>query len=110
MHDPWNPSADEIRTWAYDAAAQEPCEDFGLALKWTRHEKALLECASDDDCPKQDFFLGVLYLIVGDALRSNYSSTNRPILEGFINRGDEYRHPAIQIWQQRSRDLIKFPE
>lgn len=110
MHDPWNPSPDEIREWAYDADALAPCEDFDLALQWTRHEKALFECASDGRCPKQDFFLRVLYLIVGDAARTGYRSTPLPIVEGFIKRGDEYRNPAIQTWQHRSRELIKNPK
>jgi hypothetical protein len=110
MHDPWNPSPDEIREWAYDATGLAPCEDFDLALEWTRHERALFECASDENCPKQDFFLHVLYLTVGDAVRSNYHSTARPILEGFIKRGDGYPHKAIQNWQKRSRTLMKYPD
>jgi hypothetical protein len=110
MHDPFNPSPDEIREWAYDADAVEPCQDFDLILEWTQHEKAILECASDDRCPKQNFFLRVLYHIVGDAVRSNHHSKLRPILEGFINRGDEYPHPKIQRWQKRSRELMKQPD
>ncbi|MBW3542472.1 MAG: hypothetical protein KY476_19590 [Planctomycetes bacterium] len=110
MRDPWNPAPDEIRDWAYDADALAPCEDFDLALAWTRHEKALFECASDGRCPKRDFFLRVLYLIVGDAVRSNYRSIPRPIIEGFIARADDYRHLAIQVWQLRSRDLMKHPD
>jgi hypothetical protein len=110
MHDPWNPSPDEIRHWAYDADAVEPCQDFDLALEWSRHEHALFQCASDDCCPKQVFFLRVLYLIVGDAVRTDFRSTQRPIIDGFIKRGDEYQHPAIAIWQQRSRELIDHPE
>ncbi len=110
MHDPWNPSPDEIRAWAYDAEAIEPCEDFDLALQWNRHEKALFECASDANCPKQDFFLHLLYLIVGDAVRTGYRSTPRPIVEGFIRRGDEYQHSVIQVWQQRSHSLMKHPD
>jgi hypothetical protein len=110
MHDPWNPSPDEVREWAYDADAMEPWQDFDLALEWTRHEKALFECASDDTCPKQGFFLRVLYLTVGDAVRSNYRSAARPLIEGFIKRGDEHPHPGIQVWQQRSRELMKHPD
>ena len=66
--DPWNPSPGEIRAWAYDAESLEPCQDFKLALSWSWHEKALLECASDDRCPKRRYFLDVLYLIVGNAV------------------------------------------
>jgi hypothetical protein len=58
MHDPWSPSPDEIRAWAYTPNAEEPCQDWDLALLWSCHEKALLECASDDACPVHDLILG----------------------------------------------------
>ena len=110
MNDPWNPSAEEVRDWAYNAEALEPCEDFDLALEWSRHERVLLECAADIHCPKKEYFLGVLYLIVGDAVRTEYRSLPRPILEGFIGRGNEYPHPTIQKWQHRTRELMKNPD
>lgn len=110
MRDPWNPSPDEIRTWAYDADASEPCEDFDLALEWTRHEKVLLKCASDGNCPKQDFFVRILYLIVGDAVRTTFVSTSRSAIEDFVARGDDFHGPEIRAWQQRSRELIQHPD
>jgi hypothetical protein len=54
--------------------------------------------------------LHVLYLIVGDAVRTGYRSTERPIVEGLIERGDSYRHPDIQSWQERSCDLMAHPD
>jgi len=109
MHDLWNPSPDEIRTWADDADAPEPCEDFDLALKWMHDEKVLLECASDCNCPKQDFFVRVLYLIVGDAVRTSFVSTSRSAVEGFVARGEDFHRPEIRAWQERSRELIQHP-
>jgi hypothetical protein len=110
MRDPWNPSAADLREWAYDAESREPVQDFDLAVAWTQHEKILLQCASDDRCPKQSFFLGVLYLIVGDAVRTNYRSMKRPILAGLIAHGDEFPVAAVQSWQQRSRHLMDHPD
>ena len=68
VHDPWNPMPDEVREWAYDAEALAPCEDWDLALSWAQHERAYLELASDEACPKRRYFLAVLYLMVGDAV------------------------------------------
>lgn len=110
MHDPWNPTPDEVREWAYDPEAEEPCEDWDLALSWARHESALLECVNDDSCPKRDRLLSVLYLIVGNAVRSEFRSLPRPVVEGFIARAGNYRHPDIELWQRRSRGLLKHPE
>jgi hypothetical protein len=109
MHDAWNPSPDEIRAWAYTPGAQEPCQDWDLALLWSGHEKALLDCASDEACPNRVRMLSVLYLVVGDAVRSNFRSRAQPIVEGFIDRGDRYPHPSIKLWQSRSRALLRDP-
>lgn len=53
--------------------------------------------------------LGVLYLIVGDAVRSDFRTRPRPIVEALIDRGDDYKHPEIRRWQQRSRELLLDP-
>src|SRR5262245_12046388 len=86
MYDPWNPSPDDVRTWAYEPGAAEPCQDWDLALYWKGHEKALLETASDDSCPNRRRMLEVLYFIVGQDFRDSFRSRPRPILEGFIRR------------------------
>ena len=110
MKDPWNPSYDEIREWAYTPGAMQPCQDWDLAIEWTAHERVLFELASDEACPARRFMLKVLYLIVGDAVRSNFHSENRPFIEGFIRRGTEYPHPDITRWQARSHELLRRPE
>ena len=107
MYNPWSPTVDEVREWAYDSNEPEPCQDWDLALSWAQHERAYLELASDEACPKRRFFLGVLYFMVGDAIRSEYRSRPRPIIEGLIDRGNDYRHRDIKRWQERSRQLLK---
>jgi len=109
MRNGWDPSPDEIRTWAYTVDAEDPCRDWDLALLWSGHEKALLECASDDACPNRIRMLGVLYLAVGDAVSSDFRARPKPVVEGFINRGDDHEHPSIQLWQERSRALLRDP-
>jgi hypothetical protein len=73
-------------------------------------EKVLLEPAFDEACPARRFMIGVLYLGVGDSVRSGFRSRPRPIVEGFIARGDCYDHPDIRRWQERSRELLKAPD
>jgi hypothetical protein len=110
MHDPWNPSPDEIREWAYTPGAIEPCQDWDLALARTRHERALLELTSDNACPARRFILSVLYSVVGDAVRTGFRSTPRPVIEGFVRRAGEYRHPDLARWQARSEEVLRRPE
>ncbi len=110
MDDPWNPTPNEIREWAYTEGALEPCQDWDLALSWCGHERAFLEIAADDDCPGRLYILNVLYLMVGDAVRTGYRGTPRPVVEGFVERGTQYAHPDIQLWQERSRNLMANPD
>jgi hypothetical protein len=104
--DPWNPEPDEIRAWAYDADAMCPEQDFDLALSWAGHEKAYLELAQHEACPKRRFFLGVLYLMVGDAVRTRFHVAPEPVVRGLIEHGNDYDHPEIRLWQERSRALL----
>lgn len=108
--DPWNPSHAEVVAWAFDAESMEPTQDFDLALSWRRGlEKTYLDLANDGDCPKQAFFLHLIYLMVGDAVRANYKSVPRPSVEGFVELGDAYDHTGIRAWQKRARSLLKDP-
>jgi hypothetical protein len=109
MLDPWNPSPDEIRAWAYTPGAVEPCQDWDLALCWSLHEQALLETASDDACPGRRYMIAVLYLIVGDAVRNGFRSRPCTVIEGFLARADAFDHPEIRLWQRRSRELLANP-
>lgn len=109
MQNPWNPSVEKIRQWAYDEGAPEPEIDFHLALAWARYEKTYLDLASDPSCPKRGYFLDILYLIVGDAVRSKFRSEPKPIIAGFVERGSEYTDPGVRRWQERSRQLLEDP-
>jgi hypothetical protein len=106
MQDPWNPSADDVRTWARSPDPVEPCEDWDLALSWARHDPAYLELAADDACHARRYLLRVLYLIVGDAVRTGYRTAGRGDIEALLARADAYAHPDIRLWQRRSRDLL----
>lgn len=107
--DPWNPQPEEIRAWAYEPDAVEPTQDFDLALSWSRHEKAYLDLASDPACPSRRYFLRVLYLVVGDAVRTGYRTVPEPVVRGFVEQGSRYEHPDIREWQARSRALMADP-
>ena len=107
---PVNPSSTEIREWAYDAAAPEPDQDFHLVLARVRHEKEYLEFVSDPHCPKRWYFLDILYLIVGDAVRYEYKSLPEPILRGFLSLAERYPDKSVQLWRERSLDLMRNPK
>jgi hypothetical protein len=113
MKDPWIPTQDEIVAWAGDPASQEPMEDWDLVvLIQAPNARTYLQLAANDGCPKQEYFLHVLYLLVGDAVFvfNGGGSLDIPRLEVVIAQGDEYPHRDIVSWQIRSRELLRHPE
>lgn len=107
MRAPYNPSADDITHWASDPAATEPAQDWDLILSHFPYETLYMRLASTKDCPKQDYFLSLLYLIVGDAVRTEYRTRSREDVERLLAEA-ELRFPAypVHTWVQRSRALI----
>jgi hypothetical protein len=71
VRDPYNPTADELRKWAYTPDAQEPEQDWDvIALRDCPYRKLIMEFAADRSCPNRRYFLHVLYLIAGDLFRT----------------------------------------
>ena len=110
IKDPWNPTWSEIRQWAYDVDAEAPCQDWDLSLLWRGYEDLYLELAVSVDCPKKRFFLSILYLMVGDQVRSGTDHQAMFNLKAFIAKADAFDDKAIQAWQSRSIDLLNHPE
>ena len=108
--DPDNPTADEVRRWAYTPDADFPHEEWDLVVSLCPYDDVFLECAADVDCPGQRCMLGVLYVIVGDSIRSNFYMRDRSSIESLIAKADGHSSCAISRWQQRSRDLLKNPD
>lgn len=65
IKDPYNPSLDELRWWAYDEGAGIPDQDYELILARDEFYEDILRFAADPSCPKQRFFLSCLYMING---------------------------------------------
>ena len=68
--DPVNPTSDELRAWAFDAHAPEPIQDFELCVDDPADParlELLFALAGDPACPKREFFLDVLGLLVSGA-------------------------------------------
>lgn len=63
-----------------------------------------LEFARQTDCPKPEALLSVLYLIVGDAVRTGYQSRSLEQVEELLAKAQA--HPLLDLWIQRSRNLM----
>ena len=71
MRNPWEPTDDEIAAWAYRPDAVEPVQDWDLSVASIDRAPLLIRLAADPACPTRDYFLRVLYLLVGDRVRAS---------------------------------------
>ncbi len=81
-----------------------------MALLWQGYEDLYLELAADDNCPRNQFFLSILYLLVGDQVRRGTDYQVEFNLRDFIAKADAFNNKALQSWQARSIDLLSHPE
>jgi hypothetical protein len=105
MRDPYNPTADELKSWAYLPDAEEPEQDWDLiALRDSPYRHLIMEFAADRLCPNRRYFLHVLYLTAGDL----YRATIRP--EGERRRElllfAEQLRSTGSFWLQRLAERI----
>ena len=107
MRAPYNPRAEDLTEWAFDAAAQEPVQDWDLILAHCPYESLYMKFASDTDCPKQEYSLALLYLIVGDAVRTQYRMRSQEDIERLLAEAEQ-RFPSywVHLWVKRVRGLI----
>ncbi|MCB8976485.1 MAG: hypothetical protein H6657_03555 [Ardenticatenaceae bacterium] len=105
----WNPTREEVLRWAYTPNVYTPTQDFELAVYTPELHDLILQCASDQACPHQDFFLSCLYVLVGDALRSKWKVFSETLIINLIMKGKQSPTLAVQMWAKRAEDLIAKP-
>lgn len=109
MNDAWNATPEELRRWAYDAGAMWPTEDWELAVTCDDRSTLILQFATDPACPSRNFFLRCLYLLVGDAVRSNFVAHQREVVLNLLARVSGDCPPDVTRWAERSRVLVSGP-
>lgn len=111
MKDPWNPTTKEIIEWAYTEDAIFPEQDWDLSVcNITNVTEMILNIASDTNCPNQVFFLHCLYLLVGDAIRTNGNTYNIESLQNILQSAANSTNTDILRWVERSQTLLSKPE
>jgi hypothetical protein len=105
IEDPYNPTKDELKKWAYGNYYQ-PEQDFELFV--VNDPTFILEFAADPKCPTRDFFLGSLYVWSGDTVRTPNSDTAK--LEELLQSASEIDDERLEKYVMRSRALLANPE
>jgi hypothetical protein len=100
---------DPIRIWAFDLEATHE-QDWDLILTGGGFDELLVDLAADLHCPTCGVFLGCLYLLVGDLVRSLGRTQTPEQLAALFARAERTDDPELRLWVARSRDLISHPE
>jgi hypothetical protein len=106
--DPWNPTADEIRGWAFSDESW-PEQDWDLAVNDGRNDSLLIDLARDPKCPKQEFFLHAIYFMVGDAIYRNAPNERIEELKAIIAAIKGELPSEIQRWRIEAVELLSHP-
>jgi len=109
VKDEWNATLEELRAWAYEPGAMWPTEDWDLAVTRDDRSTLILQFATDAACPSRNFFLGCLYLLVGDAVRSNFVAHQREVVRDLLARVPADCPADVALWAERANVLVSGP-
>ena len=100
----------ELRDWAYNPEKFNGLgQDFGLSIAGLHRSAVILQCAADNDCPKQEFFLACAFQIVGDAVASSHFDARESEILAFVRRAEKTGNEYLLEFVWRARDLIQNP-
>jgi hypothetical protein len=107
-----NPTDEEVERWAYIPDASYPPEmpqDWDLCITEGGRADLLERLASDPTCPNRKFFLSCLYLLVGDAVRSNGATWSIEEAREWLSRDRRATPDDIAVFLQRAKQMIVNP-
>ncbi len=110
MKDPWNPTKEEIRQWAYESDKFLPPQDWELVVGRIENSKLLLELTCDETCPQNIWALSCLYFLVGDYIRRKIKPYSLEDLLNVLEEAKKSNVSYVTRWVEKSYDLIKDPE
>lgn len=107
--DPAQPSADEIRAWA-NCNDPEPLEDWDVVLAEPSRAGVLVDLVAQEKCPSRRYLLGALYLLVGEAVRTQFAAVALTDLEPLIDAARASGDAWLGVWADRSEHLVAHPD
>ena len=102
---PSNPTTEEIEEWAY-SNDEEPDQEWELFLIWKADFELYLKFASDASCPKEEFFLQLLYYWVWRNIRHEVIDNELESYTHIFQLAEKVNTPYVRIWLERSKKLM----
>ncbi|MGE7910920.1 hypothetical protein [Lysinibacillus xylanilyticus] len=104
--DPWNPTQEEIKKWAY-SDEMEPEQDWELAIYKIENIPMICTFVEDEQCEHTSYFLNTLYVFTGDMVRGREIQKLSQLLDTIENTT---KSKELKLWIERSQFLIEYPE
>lgn len=107
---PYCPTEEELRDWAYSPDSVEPVQDWGLVLSWQMDRGLLRRCvqfADDGHCPQAAFFLDVLFQWVDGVVRGNDFAERRGMYDEWLDVAKGLADPVVKRWRHHARMIFQ---
>lgn len=106
-----NPTPEEMTAWAYAPEAQPPVsQDWDIIATRPAFGSLFLTLAADRQCPHRRFFLGCLYLLAGDAVRTRFQTMPEVSLRALTDEAMSAGEAWVSTWAARTRGMVRTPE
>jgi hypothetical protein len=100
-----NPTVEEVKAWAY-SDENWPHDEWDLFLSWTREVDFFIELATDHKCPKKNFFLHMLYYIIGTTFSEPNKTDKLERIKSYAEKGAVVKHGDIKAWRSHIAELL----
>ncbi|MCA9383710.1 hypothetical protein KC909_05045 [Candidatus Dojkabacteria bacterium] len=107
FEDPYNPTENEIRTWAY-GEYYAPVQDFELFI--VDYPLLVLQLAGDSRSKAKEFCLRSLYVWVGDIVRGDQIVEFEKVMKQVLDLAGSSKSIELQKFAERASELIANPD
>lgn len=104
----WNPSPNEIRTWAY-SDLKIPEQDWELAVNSFDNIPMICSFIEDKQCKHISFFLGSLYVFTGDIVKAGIKNEIDRLKDLLLKIEKTATSEELKAWITRSKTLLQDP-
>ncbi|MFI6821219.1 hypothetical protein ACIBJE_09710 [Micromonospora sp. NPDC050187] len=110
---PVDPSAAELRTWAYQPdsvplTSMPP--DWDLLVAGDHLVPTLFELAMDPACPARRFALHCLYIYAADGIRTQFRAHPKRRLRKLVEQAELTGDHLVRTWAYNARVLMDRPD
>ena len=109
MSEWYNPSSDLIKQWAYDDTSFEPEQDWDIIIHDLPYENLYAQLASDNHCPKADYFLHLLYFTIGHSVRQGVTDETTKRVNHVTCATRSHSSVLLSLFRERVASLMKDP-